>query len=164
MAKIIVKKVPTRNTAKVAKDVKSQTRHNVKKESMVAAKAANKVAVGAATKAKASTFEKIENFDPINQVFLVGRVTSLAVEKVLPSGDKVVEFRIVIGRAQSRSSKREVDTLDVAAWSVGARKAALAVKIDSWVQVTGAVRRRFWRAPTGLASRWQVEASEVLRL
>ena len=26
-------------------------------------------------------------YEPVNEVFLVGRVTSLAVEKVLPSGD-----------------------------------------------------------------------------
>jgi len=88
----------------------------------------------------------------------------LAVEKLLPSGDRVVEFRVVIGRAKSRGSKKEVDSLDIAAWSSKARKAAMGVKIDSWVQVTGAVRRRFWRAPSGLASRWQVEASEVVRL
>lgn len=105
-----------------------------------------------------------DEFEPVNEVFLVGRVTSLAVEKILPSGDKVVEFRVVIGRAKSRGSKKEVDSLDIAAWTSVARKAALAVKIDSWVQVSGAVRRRFWRAPTGLASRWQVEASEVVRL
>lgn len=103
-------------------------------------------------------------FDPVNEVFLIGRVTSLAVEKILPSGEKVVEFRIVIGRTKTRSTKKEVDSLDIAAWSATARKAALAVKIDSWVQVSGSVRRRFWRAPTGLASRWQVEASEVVRL
>ena len=105
-----------------------------------------------------------DEFEPVNEVFLVWRVTSLAVEKILPSGDKVVEFRVVIGRAKSRGSKKEVDSLDIAAWTSVARKAALAVKIDSWVQVSGAVRRRFWRAPTGLASRWQVEASEVVRL
>jgi len=105
-----------------------------------------------------------DEFEPVNEVFLVGRVTSLAVEKILPGGDKVVEFRVVIGRAKSRGSKKEVDSLDIAAWTSVARKAALAVKIDSWVQVSGAVRRRFWRAPTGLASRWQVEASEVVRL
>lgn len=101
---------------------------------------------------------------PINQVFLVGRVTSLAVEKLLPSGDKVVEFRVVIGRDKSRGRKKEVDSLDIAAWSSKARKSALSLKIDTWVQVSGSVRRRFWRAPTGLASRWQVEASEVVRL
>ena len=100
----------------------------------------------------------------LNDVMLRGRVSDVAVEKTLPSGDKVVEFRVVIGRAKSRGSKKEVDSLDIAAWTSVARKAALAVKIDSWVQVSGAVRRRFWRAPTGLASRWQVEASEVVRL
>ena len=101
-------------------------------------------------KSKKKTIVKPE-FDPVNEVFLVGRVTSLAIEKILPSGDKVVEFRVVIGRAKSRGAKKEVDSLDIAAWSATARKAALAVKIDSWVQVSGSVRRRFWRAPTGLA-------------
>jgi len=104
------------------------------------------------------------DFLPVNEVRLVGRVTSPAVEKELPSGDKVVEFRVVIGRGKIRNGKKEVDSLDIAAWSAKARKAALAVKIDTWVEVKGSVRRRFWRAPTGLASRWQVEASKVVRL
>jgi len=106
----------------------------------------------------------VQSHQPKNEVFLVGRVTSLAVEKLLPSGDRVVEFRVVIGREKSRGSKKEVDSLDIAAWSSRARKAALSLKIDTWVEIKGSVRRRFWRAPTGLASRWQVEASEVVRL
>jgi len=106
----------------------------------------------------------IQSHQPRNEVFLVGRVTSLAVEKLLPSGDRVVEFRVVIGREKSRGSKKEVDSLDIAAWSSRTRKAALSLKIDTWVEIKGSVRRRFWRAPTGLASRWQVEASEVVRL
>ena len=101
---------------------------------------------------------------PKNEVLLVGRVTSSAVEKLLPSGDRVVEFRVVIGRDKSRGAKKEVDSLDIAAWSSKTRKAALSLKIDTWVEIKGSVRRRFWRAPTGLASRWQVEASEVVRL
>ena len=105
-----------------------------------------------------------QSHQPKNEVFLVGRVTSLAVEKLLPSGDRVVEFRVVIGREKSRGSKKEVDSLDIAAWSSRTRKAALSLKIDTWVEIKGSVRRRFWRAPTGLASRWQVEASEVVRL
>lgn len=115
----------------------------------------------------------IEKFIPVNEVYLVGRVTSLAIEKELPSGDKVVEFRVVIGRAKSTSStrspksrtgKKEVDSLDIAAWSSKTRKAALSLKVDTWVEIHGAVRRRFWQAPSGLASRWQVEASTVARL
>ena len=104
------------------------------------------------------------NHQPKNEVQIVGRVTSLAVEKLLPSGDRVVEFRVVIGREKSRGSKKEVDSLDIAAWSSKTRRAALSLKVDTWVEIKGSVRRRFWRAPTGLASRWQVEASEVVRL
>ena len=123
-----------------------------------------KVAKTLESKTKVSKKIAVDEFSPVNEVRLVGRVTSLAVEKELPSGDKVVEFRVVIGRGKLRNGKKEVDSLDIAAWSAKARRAALAVKIDSWVEVKGSVRRRFWRAPTGLASRWQVEASEVVRL
>jgi single-stranded DNA-binding protein len=104
---------------------------------------------------------------PTNEVFLVGRVTSLALAKILPSGDQVVEFRIVIDRAKSsrvKSEKREVDSLDIAAWSPKLRKKALVLKVGDWIEVHGAVRRRFWQAPSGLASRWQVEAEEIIRL
>jgi single-strand DNA-binding protein len=123
-----------------------------------------KVAKTLESKTKISKKIAIDEFSPVNEVRLVGRVTSLAVERELPSGDKVVEFRVVIGRGKMRNGKKEVDSLDIAAWSAKARRAALAVKIDSWIEVKGSVRRRFWRAPTGLASRWQVEASEVVRL
>lgn len=99
-----------------------------------------------------------------NEVTLRGRVSSAATERILPSGDKVVEFRVVVDRGNPRSRKREVDTLDIAAWSSFARRKALPLKAEMWVEVHGAVRRRFWQAPTGLASRWQVEANEIKRL
>ena len=137
---------------------------NSKTKAVLAVKKVKKINKVAASKTKATNKIAIEEFTPINEVRLVGRVTSLAVEKELPSGDKVVEFRVVIGREKSRNGKKEVDSLDIAAWSAKARRAALAVKIDTWVEVKGSVRRRFWRAPTGLASRWQGEASEVVRL
>lgn len=102
--------------------------------------------------------------NPRNEVFLQGRVSGEPVEKELPSGDLVVEFRVVIDRAQSRSQKREVDTLDIAAWSAKARRRALTLTVDDWVAIEGSIRRRFWSVPTGLASRWQVEASQLRRL
>ena len=76
----------------------------------------------------------------------------------------VVEFRIVVDRLFQRGSKREVDTLDIAVWAARARKGAMKLQVDDWVSIKGAVRRRFWKAPTGLASRWQVEASQLRRL
>ena len=135
-------------TIKIIKNIKSAKKKTAKK------------IVASAPK---STTDYLE-FTPRNEVILVGRVSSAPVEKILPSGDKVVEFRIVIGREKSRGSKKEVDTLDIATWSSKARRAAASLRIDMWVELGGAVRRRFWQAPHGLASRWQVEASEVRRL
>ena len=102
--------------------------------------------------------------NPRNEVLLEGRVSNQPQERVLPSGDVVVEFRIVVDRLQGRGKKREVDTLDIAVWLAAARKRALRLGVDDWVAIDGAVRRRFWQAPTGLASRWQVEASQLRKL
>lgn len=96
----------------------------------------------------------------LNDVLLRGRVSAPATVKELPSGDKVVEFRLII----ARTDRDGVDTLDIAAWSAKSRKTALSLKGDEWVEISGSVHRRFWQAPTGLASRWQVEALEISRL
>jgi single-stranded DNA-binding protein len=100
----------------------------------------------------------------INSVHLLGRVSSLAVSKQMPSGDKVVEFRLVVDRKSIRAVKREVDTLDITAWLARPQKRALSLKINDWVEVEGCIRRRFWKSPTGLASRWQVEASQLRKI
>jgi single-strand DNA-binding protein len=96
----------------------------------------------------------------LNDLLLRGRVSAPATVKELPSGDKVVEFRLII----TRSDREGVDTLDIAAWSAKSRKSALSLKADEWIEISGSVHRRFWQAPTGLASRWQVEAVEISRL
>ncbi len=118
---------------------------------------------GSSVKKKPDTGQQVFR-NPRNEVFLEGRVSSLPTEKLLPSGDTVVEFRIVIDRKNPKGERREVDTLDIAAWLARVRKRALTLEIDDWVSIDGAVRRRFWKAPTGLASRWQVEASQLRRL
>lgn len=96
----------------------------------------------------------------LNDVLLRGRVSSLAVEKELPSGDKVMEFRIVI----ARSDDEGFDTIDISAWSSKLRRTAASLKNDQWVEVSGSIKRRFWRGAAGLASRWQIDASEISRL
>lgn len=96
----------------------------------------------------------------LNDLLLRGRVSAPATSKELPSGDKVVEFRLII----TRSERECVDTLDIAAWSAKSRKIALTLESDEWVEISGSIRRRFWQSPAGVASRWQVEAAEILRL
>ena len=59
-----------------------------------------------------------DDFEYLNEVSLIGRLSGVPIEKLLPSGDKVVEFRLVVGRAKNSSgkSKVSVDTIDVAVW------------------------------------------------
>lgn len=96
----------------------------------------------------------------LNDCLLRGRVSAEAIDKELPSGEHVVEFRLIITRAE----REGVDTLDIAAWSAKSRRTALSLKPGEWVEVAGSIRRRFWQGPAGLASRWQVEGESITRL
>jgi single-strand DNA-binding protein len=96
----------------------------------------------------------------LNDCLLRGRVSAQATDKELPSGEHVVEFRLIITRAE----REGVDTLDIAAWSAKSRRTALSLKPGEWVEVAGSIRRRFWQGPAGLASRWQVEGESITRL
>lgn len=111
-------------------------------------------------KKKAQEFSEIEEDYSLNDVVLRGRVSQEAIEKELPSGDKVVEFRLIV----TRDKQSGVDTLDIASWSAKSRRTALSLTPDEWVEVSGSIHRRFWSSPTGLASRWQVEALEISRI
>ena len=96
----------------------------------------------------------------LNDCLLRGRVSALATDRELPSGEHVVEFRLIV----SRTEREGVDTLDIAAWSGKSRRTALSLKAGEWVEIAGSVRRRFWQGPAGLASRWQIEAESITRL
>jgi single-strand DNA-binding protein len=111
-----------------------------------------------AAKKKSEVIEQ-EDFS-LNDCLLRGRVSAQATDRELPSGEHVVEFRLIVTRAQ----REGVDTLDIAAWSAKTRRTALSLKPGEWVEVSGAVRRRFWQGPAGLASRWQIEGESITRL
>ena len=108
---------------------------------------------------KLSSVATEEDFS-LNDLLLRGRVSADAIEKLLPSGDKVVEFRLIV----TRDKRDGVDTLDIAAWSAKSRRTALSLAADEWIEISGAVHRRFWRGAGGLASRWQVQAVEISRI
>jgi single-strand DNA-binding protein len=96
----------------------------------------------------------------LNDVLLRGRVSQKAVEKQLPSGDKVVEFLLIV----TRDKQPGVDTLDIGSWSSKSRRTALSLAPHEWIEISGSIHRRFWSGPGGLASRWQVEAVEISRI
>lgn len=101
-----------------------------------------------------------------NEVRLVGRVGAAPAERTLPSGDRVVTFRVVVERPESavRARAPRVDTIDCAAWRADVRRTVLRWQAGDVVSVTGALRRRFWRGPGGPASRSEVEVAMARRL
>ena len=106
---------------------------------------------------------------PRNEVVLVGRVPADPEERELPSGDRLVTWRLVVTRSPSRRPPATgraptVDTVDCVAWTASTRRAALGLRPDDVVEVHGALRRRFWRAGAAAASRCEVEASTVRRV
>lgn len=104
---------------------------------------------------------EVEGVDySLNDCLLRGRVSAKATDRQLPSGEHVVEFRLIV----TREEREGVDTLDIAAWSAKSRRTALSLKPGEWVEVAGSVRRRFWQGPAGLASRWQIEGASITRL
>ena len=101
--------------------------------------------------------------DEVNVVQLVGRVSAVGESREPPSGDVVVMVRVVVPRPPRRARGATVDTIDVACWSVRARRRASRCTVGDEVEVEGSLRRRFFRAGGGVASRYEVEASAVKR-
>lgn len=101
----------------------------------------------------------------LNEVRLTARVTRAPDERELPSGDRVVLVGVCIprpGRAGARPGA--VDALDCTAWSAKVRRTVSSWRVGDIVTVEGSVRRRFFRAGGGAASRYEVEVSAARRL
>jgi len=98
--------------------------------------------------------------DAVNEVRLVGRLSAAPTERVLPSGDTVWTFRVVVPRPEERAGARQaVDALECAVWAGRVRRSVATWAVDDVVEVTGSVRRRFFRAGGAPASRVEVEVS-----
>ena len=108
---------------------------------------------------------------PINEVTLQGRLAVDPEERVLPSGDCVWTFRVVVRRppeaAKSTATGRRresVDALDCAAWTPRVQRSVATWSAGDVVSVSGALRRRFFRAGTGSASRVEIEVMRARRV
>lgn len=105
-----------------------------------------------------------------NEVVLVGRVSADPEDRELPSGDVLTTFRLVVDRPPPTRPLPEgvrpatTDTLDCVAWTGRVQRSARALRAGDVVAVEGALRRRFWRSPTGAASRCEVELGGLKRL
>ena len=95
-----------------------------------------------------------------NEIVLVGRVTTPAVERVLPSGDTISQWRVTVDRADDAGH----DVVDCTAWTARNRRSAAAWGKGDVVEITGALRRRFWKSAGGVASVCDVEVHTARRL
>lgn len=100
-----------------------------------------------------------------NEVALVGRLAAPPLERNLPSGDVLVTWRLIVDRPP-RAARRgaAVDAIECASSRGDIRRRSNAWRAGDLLEVTGALRRRFWRSPAGPASRCEVEVERARKM
>ena len=98
--------------------------------------------------------------EQVNEVRLAGRVSAVATERELPSGDVIATFRLSVPRSQDKGG---CDAIDCAVWRAALRRTVAAWHVGDEVEVSGELRRRFWRGASGVASRYEVEVRQARR-
>jgi single-strand DNA-binding protein len=104
------------------------------------------------------TTKKLEETSA-NRVFLRGRLAAEPVEKELPSGDLLLVFRLTVPRPADERVR--VDSIECVTSRPRARRTLGKAVAGMELEVEGSLRRRFWRAPTGPASRYAVDVAAV---
>ena len=95
-----------------------------------------------------------------NCVFLRGRLGDEPTYRELPSGDVLAVFRLTVSRPPGERTK--VDSIECASVRPRVHKTLGRLVTGDELEVSGSLRRRFWRTPTGAASRYAVDV-ETLR-
>jgi single-strand DNA-binding protein len=116
-----------------------------------------------ASAAARTAAQRKTSIDHRNEVQVTGRLSMAAEERELPSGDQVVGWRLVVDRPRD-SERTGIDVIDCAAFATRIRRAALKWQPGDVIEVEGALRRRFWRAGAGTASRYEVEVRRAARV
>lgn len=99
--------------------------------------------------------------DDLNEVRLRGRLAAAPEYREMPSGDTLAIFRLTVSRPTSERGR--VDSLDCVSSKAKVRRTLERAQVGDGVEVDGSLRRRFWRSPSGPASRYAVDVA-TLRL
>ncbi|GAA3756998.1 single-stranded DNA-binding protein [Spinactinospora alkalitolerans] len=100
-----------------------------------------------------------------NEVVLAGRVTAEPAVRELPSGDHLVTWRLSITRPPAEQRPNQpADPITCVSFRPAMEETTRGWRIGDVVQVTGSLRRRFWRSPNGSASVFEVEAKTARRV
>jgi single-strand DNA-binding protein len=104
-----------------------------------------------------------------SEVTIVGRLGARVDERELPSGDVVTVFTVVVDRSRREMSRSEgrvasVDEIACQTFRAAVSRRAQSLTAGEWVRVEGTLRRRFWRAGSGLRSAMEVDVRRLERL
>jgi single-strand DNA-binding protein len=91
-----------------------------------------------------------------NEVTLVGELRGAPQDRLLPDGTEVSSFVLLV-----RADERGSDSIDCVARLAPLRQKIVQRGVGDALEVTGALRHRFWRGATGLMSRYEVEARKI---
>lgn len=98
----------------------------------------------------------------LNQVLVVGRVTAAPTVRELPSGDRLVSWRIGVARPEDpRRPGHRLDSLTLISFEDALIDRVRDHGVGEVLRVTGALRRRIWRGPHGVRSILEVEVATV---
>ena len=99
----------------------------------------------------------------VNEVLLVGRLSGLVEERGLPSGDSIWTWRLVVDRPKGERGAK-IDTIDCVTYSAALGRRAVSWSDNQFLEVSGRLRRRFFRANGAPASRYEVECLKAKRV
>jgi single-strand DNA-binding protein len=91
----------------------------------------------------------------MNLVVLQGRLSRPSEERLLPSGDRILQLELTVPREGEKAESVPVVWFDAPA-------AAAHLDVDHEVLVVGRVRRRFFRTGGATQSRTEVVAEQVI--
>jgi single-strand DNA-binding protein len=98
----------------------------------------------------------------LNEVRVRGRLGAEAEVRVLPSGDEIATWRLIVGRTGPPTGPK-VDVIDCVAFTARIRRRVVNWRPGDVIEVTGSLRRRFWRGPGGVQSRCEVQVDTAGR-
>jgi len=109
---------------------------------------------------------RLSKFRPRSEVVVLGRLGTVN-ERSMPSGTAMVSFRVVVDRAprdRGPSGRVLVDAIECSAWKAPLMRRVLAMPAGTLIEVSGCLRRRFFRAGKGFASMTEVEVLSLRKV